>query len=115
MLLRAEFNRRDHGRWRALLPFALGVSNTPVPAAAVVAILMTPTTKVLSAAAVLVVAACLVFSWDRNELPPEFTGRQAGTPAAATAGVTVADNEGADERILVTEAITQVSPALPRD
>lgn len=113
-LLRVEFDRRDGGRWRALLPIAAGLSQTPVAATAAIAILMTPTTKVLSAAAVLAAAACLVFVWDNSEPTPEPTTRHdGGAREASVAGVN-RDEQLVDKRTLVSgaegESVSLVHP-----
>lgn len=95
--LRDQFDARDRS-WRAVLPIAAASAPVPGLLATTTAILMTPTTKVLSAAAIVAVAACLVFAWNRNEPAPARDEASNGGPAVAATSGAVIDGPTADER-----------------
>lgn len=92
-LLRAELDRGDAGSWCARLALAIAVPSLPSPTlsspALAATVIMTPTTKLLAATAVLAAAACLVFVLDPGAPPlePDAPGTRHATVAAVEAGV----------------------------
>ncbi len=94
-MLRTELDRGDDGSWRARLAFAIAVPSLSTPALAAT-VIMTPTTKLFAAAAVLAAVACLVFVLDPGVPPlaPAVPGTRSATVVAVEAG----SDEGREER-----------------
>lgn len=104
-MLRAEFDRRDGGRWRAMLPLAIAVPMTSPAAASAAATIMTPTTKILAAATALVTTACLVcLAWG-EEPPLAAANVNATAPATTASDGALATQDDLRQRELVASTI----------
>ncbi|MCA8952414.1 MAG: sigma-70 family RNA polymerase sigma factor, partial [Planctomycetes bacterium] len=86
--MRTELDRRDRGRWRAIVPFAFGSeARPPIAAATAAALIMTPTAKVLSIAAAAAAVVLVLLLLRAGEPTPPASGDRIARAAPAAGGV----------------------------
>lgn len=109
-LLRAECDRADGGRWRAVLPIACSAFPHAGRLAATLALLMTPTLKLFgSAVAVAATAALCLFLIDNDVEPPVVEEQSAVVPGPAASAVQRVEREPA----MVSDAVGETAGPAP--